>query len=165
MIKLRSMRESDLSFLERLYGSTREEELNQTPWSNEQKQQFIAFQFAAQHEHYMKHYAGSEFSVVEINGIPAGRLYIARRKAEIRVIELALMPDFRGHGFGTGLLNNLIKESEQSGKSLSIHVEQINPAMRLYKRLGFRKVSEYGIYHLMERPAGAARAMGMTADR
>ncbi len=102
MIKLRPVTEADLPFLERLYSSTREQELEQTDWSREQKQQFIEFQFALQHEHYMKHYAGSEFSLVEINGIPAGRLYIARRKAKIRVIDIALMPDFRGRGFGTG---------------------------------------------------------------
>ena len=148
------MSEADLPFLERLYASTREEELAQTAWNDEQKRQFIAFQFAAQHAHYLKHFAGSEFSIVELDGLPAGRLYVDRREKEIRVIDIALLPEFRGRGFGSKILNDLIAEADLSAKTLSIHVEQMNPAMRLYRRLGFRKISEYGIYHLLERPAG-----------
>ncbi|MGR9107351.1 MAG: N-acetyltransferase family protein [Gammaproteobacteria bacterium] len=158
MIRLRPMTQADLPFLERLYASTREQELEQTPWNEEQKRQFIAFQFTAQHSHYQQHFADSEFNIVEIEGIPVGRLYLDRRKQEIRVIDIALLPEYRSQGFGSRLLGDLIAEAEHSAKALSIHVEQQNPAMRLYKRLGFRKISEYGIYDLMERPAAANHA-------
>ncbi|MGH8553262.1 MAG: GNAT family N-acetyltransferase, partial [Methylococcales bacterium] len=83
MIALRPMGEADLPFLKDLYGSTREQELELTDWTPEQKKRFIAFQFAAQHEHYLKHYTGCEFNVAEVDGLRAGRLYIARWKDEI----------------------------------------------------------------------------------
>jgi predicted GNAT family acetyltransferase len=61
------------------------------------------------------------------------------------------LPGYRGKGIGTYLLNALISESEETGKPLSIHVERFNPALRLYWRLGFREVSDKGVYLLMER--------------
>lgn len=156
MKRLRPIQDDDRDFLRDLYRSTREEEMAQTPWSEAEKAQFIEFQFAAQHDHYMEHYPTAQFDVVEVDGKPAGRLYVDRRKDEIRLIDIALMPQFRNRGIGGELLNDLINESESSGKPLSIHVEHMNPAMRLYKRLGFEKISEYGIYHLMERRCGQA---------
>ena len=156
MKRLRPIQDDDRDFLRDLYRSTREEEMAQTPWSEAEKAQFIEFQFAAQHDHYMEHYPTAQFDVVEVDGKPAGRLYVDRRKDEIRLIDTALMPQFRNRGIGGELLNDLINESESSGKPLSIHVEHMNPAMRLYKRLGFEKISEYGIYHLMERRCGQA---------
>lgn len=151
-MNLRPIRDTDREFLRDLYRSTREEELRQTPWTEAEKAQFIEFQFSAQHEHYMEHYPVAQFDVVETDEGAVGRLYVDRRKDEIRLIDIALLPEFRNQGIGGRLLNGLIDESERSGKPLSIHVEQMNPAMRLYKRLGFEKISEYGIYHLMQRP-------------
>jgi ribosomal protein S18 acetylase RimI-like enzyme len=84
---------------------------------------------------------------------PAGRLYVDRREKEIRIVDIALLPEFRGRGIGTSILQNLIAEAGTAGQTLTIHVEQHNPAMRLYQRLGFRMIGEVGIYHLMERPA------------
>jgi ribosomal protein S18 acetylase RimI-like enzyme len=86
---------------------------------------------------------------------PAGRLYVARWREEIRIVDIALLSEHRGMGIGTQLLRDLISESEDSGKPLSIHVERFNPALRLYERLGFRAVADKGVYLLMERPPRA----------
>jgi ribosomal protein S18 acetylase RimI-like enzyme len=149
-IRLRSMTDADLPFLERVYGSTREIELAQTDWSDAQKAQFIAFQFQAQHRHYTAHYHGAQFFVIERDGAPVGRLYLHWRQDELRIVDIALLPDARGAGLGGALLDALMAQARAQGKGVSIHVEQMNPAMRLYQRLGFRKIGEHGIYHLMQ---------------
>lgn len=46
-------------------------------------------------------------------------------------------------------------QAAAQAKAVRIHVEQTNPAMRLYRRLGFRQVGEHGIYHLMQWHADA----------
>lgn len=147
------MTPDDLPFLERLYASTREEELAVVSWTPEQKTAFLRMQFAAQHAHYQAHYAGAQFSVIERNGQPAGRLYVLRTPADFRVIDLALLPRYRGHGIGSGYLYALIHEAAQIGAQVSIHVERNNPALRLYQRLGFEQTAEHGIYWLLIRPA------------
>jgi ribosomal protein S18 acetylase RimI-like enzyme len=44
----------------------------------------------------------------------------------------------------------VLAEAELAGKPVRIHVEQFNPAQRLYRRLGFRPVEDQGVYSLME---------------
>ena len=142
--------DTDLPFLERVYASTRTEELAQTDWDEAQKASFLAFQFHAQHQHYSTHYHDAQFFVVEHAGTPAGRLYLHWRKDELRIVDIALLPEMRGKGLGGALLSALMTRARRAGKSVSIHVEQMNPAMQLYLRLGFEKTGEHGIYHLME---------------
>lgn len=144
------MTDADLPFLERVYGSTRESELAQTDWSDAQKAQFIAFQFRAQHQHYTTHYHGARFLVIERDDVPIGRLYLHWREDELRIVDIALLPEARGTGIGGVLLRALMAQAAGQGKGVSIHVERMNPAMRLYQRLGFRRIGEHGIYHLMQ---------------
>ena len=148
-IELRPARDEDRDFLRAVYGSTREEELAPTGWAREQKDAFIAHQFHAQDTYYKQHYEGATYDVVLVDGEPAGRLYVARWKAEIRIMDIALLPRFRGHGIGERLLAPLLREGEEAGKTVSIHVEQSNRAVSLYRRLGFVEVGEHGVYKLM----------------
>ena len=90
-----------------------------------------------------------------IDGAPAGRLYVLRGDEDIRIVDIALLPAFRGAGLGTRLLRELFDEADRDGKTVSIHVEVYNPARRLYDRLGFTVVEDKEMYLLMERrPAG-----------
>jgi ribosomal protein S18 acetylase RimI-like enzyme len=89
--------------------------------------------------------------VIVADGEPAGRLYVARWEDEIRIVDIALLPEFRGRGVGSALLGELIEESDAAGKPLSIHVEMNNPARPLYDRLGFEEAGEFGVYVLMRR--------------
>jgi ribosomal protein S18 acetylase RimI-like enzyme len=148
-VSLRPAAPDDESFLLRVYASTRAEELAPVPWSDEQKAAFVAHQFAAQTAHYAEHYAGMTADVILVDGESAGRLLVARWSEEIRIVDISLLPEFRGRGAGTGLLRGLIDEARDAGKRLSIHVEVHNPAMRLYERLGFRSAGEAGVYVLM----------------
>jgi ribosomal protein S18 acetylase RimI-like enzyme len=87
--------------------------------------------------------------VIELDGSRAGRLYVHRGARDIRIMDIALMPEFRGQRIGSDLLRSLIAEAEASGRTLSIHVEHNNPARRLYERLGFQFAGEHGVYVLM----------------
>ena len=151
-ILLRGVRwPDDELFLQVLYASTRAEELAHVDWTDEQKAKFCRMQFAAQHQHYQEHYAGSSFDVIELDGQPIGRLYVARWPEEIRVVDIGLLPEYRGGGIGSALLKEVLAEADAAGKPVSIHVEQFNPALRLYERLGFRRVEEVGVYLLLKR--------------
>jgi ribosomal protein S18 acetylase RimI-like enzyme len=151
-IELRPARDDDADFLRAVYGSTREEELAPTGWTREQKESFIAQQFHAQDTYYKQHYEPATYDVVLVDGVSAGRLYVARWEGEIRIMDVALLPAFRGRGVGERLLRALLDEGDAAGKPVSIHVEQSNPAMSLYRRLGFEPVEERGVYVLMRRP-------------
>jgi GNAT superfamily N-acetyltransferase len=147
---LRPVAAADSEFLFRLYASTREEELRLVDWTDERKETFLRQQFAAQDLHYRENYPGAQRDIVLIAGQPAGRLYIHRGSDEIRLMDIALVPEFRGAGLGTQLIQDVLAEGERVGKPVTIHVEVFNPARRLYERLGFTKKEDKGVYWLME---------------
>jgi ribosomal protein S18 acetylase RimI-like enzyme len=150
-LKLRKIGETDTEFLMKVYRSTREPELDATGWDEDQKRKFIEFQFNAQHSHYKSAYKGADFLIIEQNGTDIGRLYVWRTEKQIRIMDIAILPEFRGKGIGTRLLSQFIQESDKSGKRINIHVEYYNPAINLYNRLGFKKVDDTGVYYFMER--------------
>lgn len=149
-IGFRPITEGDLPFLGRVYASTREEELSVTGWTPDTIRAFLASQFQAQHRYYREQFASASYQVILVDGREAGRLYIDRRESEIRIIDIALLPEFRGRGIGSHILGRILDEASRAGKPVRIHVEMSNPAMSLYQRLGFRKIDEHGLYHLME---------------
>lgn len=155
-MRLRPVEKSDRAFLVELYGSTRDEELNQISWAPGTREAFVEQQFAAQDAHYRANYPGATLDVIEVDGSAAGRLYVHRGPSDIRIMDIALAPSFRGRGIGTELLRSLMDEADTSGRKLSIHVEMNNPARSLYSRLGFEPAGEHGVYVLMERPSAAS---------
>lgn len=149
-VTLRAVTPDDRPFLCALYGSTRAEELAPVPWSDEDKQAFVAMQFEAQDRHYHEHYAGATFDVILVGGEPAGRLYVARGENEIRIVDIALLPECCNRGIGGTLVRGLQDEARASGRPLRIHVERFNPALRLYERLGFTAIADRGVYLFLE---------------
>jgi GNAT superfamily N-acetyltransferase len=151
-VELRPVGPADEEFLCSVYASTRAAELAVTGWSDEQKAAFLRSQFDTQHRYYRENYRGAEFSVVRVADRDAGRLYVGRFAEEIRIIEIALLPEFRRCGVATRLIGTLIREAAGRGLPLRIHVERFNPALRLYERLGFHPVADRGVYLFLERP-------------
>ncbi|MDQ3724733.1 MAG: GNAT family N-acetyltransferase [Actinomycetota bacterium] len=151
-MRLRPAAEDDRPFLLRLYASTREPELEASGLPRDQWGAFAEHQFAAQSRHY-ETYEDTSYDVVLVDGEPAGRLIVARWPEELRIVDIALLPEYRGRGIGSTLMRALIKEADDIEVKTSIHVERFNPAQRLYSRLGFRAVAEAGgVYLLLERP-------------
>jgi ribosomal protein S18 acetylase RimI-like enzyme len=155
-IGFRPITDDDQGFLYELYASTRQDEMQLVPWSDAEKEAFLRMQFTAQHKHYQEHYADAEYLVVLREDQPIGRLYVDRRETELRVLDIALLPEHRGQGIGGRLMRDLLAEAAAAGKAVRIHVEHNNPAMRLYDRLGFVKIDENGVYYLMEWTPGEA---------
>lgn len=155
--QLRSAAEDDRSFFLEVYASTRADELALTPWDDATKRGFVEQQFAAQESHYARHYPDASVDVIQVDGEGAGRLFVDRQELDMHVVDISLLPAFRGQGIGTALLRDLIGEADSSGRALSIHVAAGNPARSLYDRLGFELVADEGIYLEMSRPlAGSA---------
>jgi ribosomal protein S18 acetylase RimI-like enzyme len=157
-VRLRPMTDADLPFAAALYASTRAEELAQTGWSMEQQQAFLATQHEAQHHHYRTHYDGAEWLIVEREGEAIGRLYLVEWPRELRIIDIALVPDAKAQGIGGALLVDIMARAAGACKAVTAHVERNNPALRLYDRLGFTLAEDKGVYLLLEwRPRGTER--------
>ena len=149
-IKLRPVSADDYDFLVALYGSTRAEEMAMVPWTTEQQETFIRLQFAAQQDHYAKKYPTASHDIIMSDNRPVGHLYVARLDQEIRIVDITLMPAERNAGIGSRLLEQLLDEANGSGKITSIYVEEFNPSLRLFERLGFSPSEQHGIHLLLQ---------------
>jgi len=154
-VATRAIRSDDESFLRRVYAGTRLEELAIVPWDDAQKDAFLRMQFDAQHRFYHDQFPDASYEIILRDGEPVGRLYVDRREDEIRIIDIALLPEARGEGIGGKLLSDLIAEAGASNKPIRIHVERYNRAMSLYLRVGFAPIGESDLYFLMEWTPGA----------
>lgn len=144
-VSLRPAEPADEEFLVGLYATTRADELALVDWTVEQKAAFVRHQFDAQAHHYREHYTTATFDVILVDGEPAGRLYVDRWPSETRIVDVALLPEWRGRGIGA----ELIERIQAEGREVSIHVERFNPAQRLYARLGFVSEDAGPVYLLM----------------
>jgi ribosomal protein S18 acetylase RimI-like enzyme len=151
-VRRRAVEAADGAAVLAIFASTREEELAAVPWSPEEREAFLRAQSEAQERHYRTVYPEGSFELLLVDETPIGRLYLNRGVEAVHVIDLALLPEYRGLGIGSALLEELIAEAESQGKSVSLHVERLSPARGLYQRLGFSEVEDRGIYLLLERP-------------
>lgn len=149
MISLRPITPADENFLARVYASSRADELAITGWTEQLKADFCRMQFDAQSADYTANYPEASFQIIEQDGWPIGRLYVDRSPKEIRIVDITLLPEFRGSGIGTNLLRELQDEARSARKPLTIHVERFNRALTLYQRLGFEQIEDKGVYLLM----------------
>ncbi|HKD79305.1 MAG TPA: GNAT family N-acetyltransferase [Candidatus Angelobacter sp.] len=150
-LQLRAFRNDDQEFLFRLYASTRLQEIAAFGWPQAQQEAFLRMQFNAQKRWYEMSYSQADHQIIEQEGAPIGRLMVLRETASVHLVDIALLPGFRGQGIGGELLGKLITECDQQKLPLRLQVQRMNPAQRLYERLGFKKTSEDQMYFQMEK--------------
>ena len=151
VLTLRRVRPDDDEFLLALYGSTREEELAQVEWAEGQKEQFLRWQYELQRGEYQMRFPDADYFVILLDDQPAGRIWIGCDDQQIRLLDIALLPEFQNRGAGTALLRLLMNEASCSRKPLRHMVFVLNSdAHRFYERFGFVVIDDLGAYKHME---------------
>jgi ribosomal protein S18 acetylase RimI-like enzyme len=170
-IGLRVETAADLDFQVALYTSVRWEELAPVEWPELVKRDFLAQQARLQHAHYLEHYSGAELLVITAPVASAaadggdagtlwldaaaperqciGRIYLRSGRTEVRLMDIALFPPYRGQGIGRCLIETLQAQGQARGLDITLHVEPNNPAQRLYQRLGFTLIEQRGVYDFL----------------
>jgi len=147
---MRPLRSDDAACLYEVYASTRLDELALVEWDEAHKAAFLSMPFTAQRQFYPERSTQTDFLIILRDAVPVGRLYVARWQDEIRIVDIALLPPYRNTGIGTAILHDLLAEATVAHKPVRIHVEKLNPALRLYERLGFAPIEDKGVYLFME---------------
>lgn len=153
---LRPAGDSDLPALRAIFASTRADELALAGWPDVVVQKFVAEQFEFQHRHFTAAYPDAGFLLIESGADPIGRVYWRSATAGDPVpfdqlIDVALLPVWRGQGIGSALIEALIDDARERGCGVELQVMITNRgARRLYERLGFATI-EAGSSHLRMR--------------
>ena len=156
ILSLKKVTAADEEFLLSVYASTRAAELDQATWADGQREAFLKWQFKMQREQYEARFPDAEYRVIEVDNQPAGRVWVGENEAEIRLLDIALLPEFQNRGIGNLLLQRLIERARRTGKPLRHMVFMLNSdAHRFYERLGFVMIEDLGAYRHMEWKKGA----------
>jgi ribosomal protein S18 acetylase RimI-like enzyme len=150
-ITLRSVVPQDEPFLFELYAIGRADELAQVPWSSSERDNFLKMQFVAQQKDYQRRFPNALHQIILRDGHTVGHQHVASGQDELRILDIAIVPALRGTGIGTQLITRLLDEAALEHKPVRIYVEQMNPSLNLFERLGFSRIEDIGSHFLLER--------------
>lgn len=161
-IELRPATAADAALLYEVYASTRYD-VHRMDWPLEQRDVFLRQQFDLQRRAYADAFPDGNFSVIVVDGVPVGRLYLHETPTETRIIDIALLPTQRRRGVGTRLLHEIMAGATGRGASVTLHVVRDNDGAReFYDRLGFIEAGPpVGAHHQLrwESPIEATRRL------
>jgi len=158
-LALRPTRADDEAFLFGLYASTRED-LGGLASIEGPLAILLRQQFDSREAQYRGTFPEASLDLILRDGEPVGRLSVDRASAEFVLIDIALMPSERGLGWGSLILERLVRDAERTGRDLRLRVLLTNPARALYRRLGFEETGDDGMYATMTRAATGSPVPG-----
>jgi len=150
-IALRAATDADMDFLRKVFASTRMHEFVNAGMPVEQAEALLASQFPIQHAYYRQHYPHGRFDVIMQGARSIGRLYHDWQGDVVQLIDIALLPAYRGKGIGTCLMRAIVAEAARKHMPMRLYVEFDNPVRTLYRAFGFAPAGENGVYELMYR--------------
>ena len=139
----------DEEFLKELYASTRDD-LTKLPLPREQKDLLIAMQYDAQYLQYSRDFPGARHDILLVDEVPVGRLMVDEGGDRYWIIDVAILPGFRGQGIGSAVIAAEQESASLAAKPLCLQVLMTNSAVGLYERLGFRVTGRSQTHIAME---------------
>jgi ribosomal protein S18 acetylase RimI-like enzyme len=160
-IALRPVINQDEPFLYEVFKTGLGSQFAELPWPPEAIEQLVRMQFNARHSSYSSQYPNSQHSIVLAGGVEAGHIWVHRDESSLHLIEIELLPQYRGQGIGSSLFRDLMKEAEAAGVPLLSGVATNNPgSLALHRRLGFEIISQDELYWYLEWRSPAASGAG-----
>jgi ribosomal protein S18 acetylase RimI-like enzyme len=161
-VALRPALARDDAFIRGLILGTIAEELGAAAWPEPMRSHLLEIQYTARRHAGSPESAGTECNIIQSGIIQygdaagetmdAGWLLMRTLPHEIRMIEIMVSPGSRGRGIGTGAVERVFAMADEARKPVRLHVNILNRgAVRLYERLGFRKIERDEVQYLMER--------------
>lgn len=152
---LRPVVDGDEEFLYRVFVAVHGLRFASLPLPKPTLDNLLSLQFRGQQSSYRAQYPnGCEYIVTQGEEC-VGSLLLATSAAEVRLVNIALLPEWQRRGIGTQVLRDLMAAATPQ-RPLRLSVGSDNEgALRLYRALGF-VVTEQGQTHWQMQWAGPA---------
>ena len=138
-IEYRPAKEKDIDFLYALHVATMKDYVDKTWGWDDCFQESI----------FRKNYVPGEIQIIRFNGNDIGMLSVEERTDDVFLRAIEIHPDYQGKGIGTAIINMILAAGIQKGKPVRLQVLKVNPAKRLYDRLGFSVIEETATHYIM----------------
>lgn len=147
-VTLRASSTDDADFLYRVHRAAMQTHVMQT-WGQ--------WDEAWQSQYFHEHFNPTTCQIILFQEQDIGVLCTERRATDIFLSTIELLPAYQGQGIGTELIRALMDEAHQKGVPLTLQVLRVNPARKLYERLGFVVTGVTATHYLMSAAAAADR--------
>ena len=138
-IKFRPAVENDIDFLYALHIATMREYVDKT-WGWED---------AFQEKLFRKNYVPSQIQIITLAGNDIGMISLEEGNEDVFLRVIEIHPTYQRRGLGTTIIQKVIDEAARQTKPVRLQVLKVNPAKRLYDRLGFAVIQETSTHYVM----------------
>jgi ribosomal protein S18 acetylase RimI-like enzyme len=150
---LRPEVEADAPFRMALFRVSRGPGWDQIPLPADRLAKIMEQQFNAQIQGYRAAYPLARLEIITVEDRPIGRLATDRGADALHLIDIAVVPEWRGQGIGAAVLRALMDEAADAATPLTLQVARDNlAAQRLYHRLGFALTTADATHLTLRRP-------------
>ena len=95
----------------------------------------------------------AQVRIITLDGSDVGWVQSFTQEGELFIGEIVIDGPFQRKGIGTEVINRLIGEAARLNQAVRLSVAKINPALRLYERLGFEVTHKDDRKYYMKRDA------------
>lgn len=139
-ISFRPTKEQDYDFLYKLHVATMKEYVAQTWGWDENFQQ----------EMFRKNFNPNELEIITFKKKDIGMISIEDREEDIFLRAIEIAPEHQKKAIGTYIVQAIIDNATRKSKPVFLYVLKVNPAQKLYERLGFERISETTTHYVMK---------------
>lgn len=139
LYELRAATDADCCFLYDLHVATFRAYVEQT-WGWDESYQKAYFR---------EHFEPARRQVIVVEGQDVGVLQVKKTRAEIVLQNIRIAPAWQRRGLGTAIIQDILGQARYDGLSVALRVLKVNPARRLYERLGFAVTGETPTHYKM----------------
>ena len=95
-----------------------------------------------QRHYFREHLDLSRLEIIVVEDVSIGALSVEARAGVTFLANIEIVPEYQGQGIGSAIIRDRCDQARQKGEAVELQVLKVNPARRLYERLGFREVGE-----------------------
>lgn len=141
----------DEPFVRRLILETIAAELSASAWPEPMRSHLLGVQYAGRRQSNRVNFPAAASQVIEAEGADAGWVVVNTTPDEVRVVDIMVLPALRGRGIGTAVVRGILAAAAELRIPVRLNVYTTNhAAIRLYERLGFRRIGGDEAQHFME---------------
>ena len=111
---------------------------------------------AAQADSFRRQWELTQVRIITLDGFDIGWVQTSIHDDGLFIAQLFVDDPYQRRGVGTQVMKRLIGEAARANQPVRLNVVKINPALRLYERLGFHTTHEDDRKFYMKRDADAA---------
>ena len=104
---------------------------------------------AYQEARFFEKFDPLQWQIIIVDDQDVGALQMWREEAEVILGNVQIAPEYQNRGLGSAVIRDILAEAGRDALPVTLCILWVNPAKRLYERLGFAVVAETPTHYKM----------------